>query len=72
MTRRGVDVDKHPLTTAEPYLPEFYLVVTPEECRGTVFGHYELYSRDDEAWQTLFMSGGATLRSGAPVTVVLQ
>ncbi len=67
-----IDVDKHPITVADPYFPEYRLDITPEDRNGTVSGSYAFYGWDGEAWITLAMTGGEAIRFGTPTTIELQ
>lgn len=67
-----VDVDKHPVTAAGPYQPEYLLAITPSERKGTVSGHYDFYHWDGAAWETAFYAGGAALILGEPTTIELE
>ncbi len=67
-----IDMEKHPITAAAPYFPEYRLDVTVEDRKGTVSGSYAFYGWDGEAWQTLAMTEGATINFDTTTTVELQ
>ncbi len=67
-----VDVDKHPITVADPYKPEYRLVVSLQGRKGTVSGSYAFYRWDGAEWGSLVMTGGGALRFGAPATLEIE
>lgn len=67
-----IDVDKHPITVADPNKPEYLLAITPDDRKGTVSGHFDFYQWDGEAWQPAFFTGGAAFILGEPTTIELQ
>ncbi len=66
------DVDKHPITVADPYKPEYLLAITPDDRKGTVSGHFDFYYWEGEAWELAFYTGGAALVLGEPTTIELE
>jgi arabinogalactan endo-1,4-beta-galactosidase len=68
----NVDVDKHPITVADPYKPEYLLAISPDERKGTVSGHFDFYYGNGAAWETAFFGGGAALSLGKPTTLELE
>ncbi len=67
-----IDVDKHPITVAAPYQPEFRLDISADDPKGTVSGRFAFYTWDGAEWQTLAMTGGAAISSGEPTIIELQ
>jgi len=67
-----MDIDKHPITTADPYQPEYVLVITADERKGTVSGSFTFYTWDSVEWQTYAMTGGAAIKNGTPTVIELQ
>lgn len=72
-----IDVDKRPITVAEPYFPEFRLDILALDRKGTVSGSYAFYAWDDAApgdaeWQTLALVGGAAIQNGTPSVIEVQ
>jgi len=67
-----IDVDKRPITVADPYKPEFRLDISAHERKGTVSGSFAFYGWDGSAWQTLAYTGGSLIRSGSPSVIELQ
>ena len=67
-----VDVDKHPVTVADPNKPEYLLAISPDERKGTVSGHFEFYHWNGESWEPVFFGGGAALILGEPTVLELQ
>lgn len=67
-----VDVNKHPITVADPYRAEYVLEITAEERKGTVSGSFVFYGWDGTEWQTLAMTGGAAIVGGSPTVFELQ
>jgi len=67
-----IDVDKRPITVADPYKPEFRLDILAIDRKGTVSGSYAFYSWDGSQWQTLSLTGGAAINNGVPSLIELQ
>jgi arabinogalactan endo-1,4-beta-galactosidase len=67
-----IDVDKRPITVADPYKPEFRLDIQVIDRKGTVSGSFEFFAWDGTEWQTLTMTGGVALRAGSPSMIEIQ
>jgi arabinogalactan endo-1,4-beta-galactosidase len=67
-----IDVDKRPITVADPYQPEFRLDIRAIDRKGTVDGSYEFYAWDRAEWQALALAGGAAIQNGLPSVIELQ
>jgi arabinogalactan endo-1,4-beta-galactosidase len=67
-----VDVDKHPISVADPYKAEYLLVVSPEERKGTVSGSTAFYHWDGTEWASVTMTGGAAFRFGTLTTLEME
>ena len=67
-----IDVDKRPITVADPYKPEFRLDIQAMDRNGTVSGSFEFFAWDGTAWQTLTLTGGATIQAGSPSVIEIQ
>lgn len=67
-----IDVDKRPITVAEPYLPEFRLDIRAIDRKGTVSGSYAFYAWDGVEWQAGAFASGAAIRDGSPSVIELQ
>jgi arabinogalactan endo-1,4-beta-galactosidase len=67
-----IDVDKRPITMADPYQPEFRLDIRAIDRKGTVSGSYEFYAWDGAEWQALALAGGAAIQNGHPSVIELQ
>jgi arabinogalactan endo-1,4-beta-galactosidase len=73
----GIDVDKRPITVADPYKPEFRLDILAIDRKGTISGSYAFYAWDGTAvegaeWQTLALTGGAAIQNGTPSVIEVQ
>jgi arabinogalactan endo-1,4-beta-galactosidase len=68
----GIDVDKRPITVADPYQPEFRLDIRIEDRKGTAGGSYEFYAWNDAEWESLAMPGGAAIQNGSPSVIEIQ
>ncbi|MCB2210027.1 arabinogalactan endo-1,4-beta-galactosidase [bacterium] len=64
-----IDVDKHPISVIDPNKPEYLLVVSPDERKGTVSGSFEFYHWNGGEWKPAAMTGGAALRFGTPTSI---
>jgi len=67
-----VDVDRRPITAAEPFLPEYRLDISMDDRKSTVSGTYELYSWNDTTWETVMMTVAAAIKPGSPSVIELQ
>ncbi len=67
-----IDVDKRPITVADPYQPEFRLDIHTLDRKGTVSGSYAFYAWDGIEWQALTPTGGAAINNGSPSVIELQ
>jgi arabinogalactan endo-1,4-beta-galactosidase len=67
-----VDVDKNPITVAEPYQPEYRLDISTDDRKGTVSSTFAFHIWDGEAWISSAMTGGMSINSGALTTIELQ
>jgi len=67
-----VDVDKRPISVADPYQPEYRLDIHMLDRKGTISGSYEFYAWDGTEWQTLAYTGGAGISNGTPSLIELQ
>jgi arabinogalactan endo-1,4-beta-galactosidase len=66
------DVDKRPLTAANPYQPEFRLDISMQDRKGTISGSYDFYAWDGAEWQTHAFVGGAAVSNGTSSWIELQ
>jgi arabinogalactan endo-1,4-beta-galactosidase len=67
-----VEVDKRPISVADPYQPEYRLDIQMMDRKGTVSGHYEFYAWDGSEWHSRPMTGGAAISRGSPAIIELQ
>ena len=67
-----IDVDKRPISVADPYQPEFRLDINLLDRKGTVSGSYAFYAWDGAEWQALSFMGGAAISNGTPSLIELQ
>jgi len=67
-----IDVDKHPITVADPYQPEFRLDINFQDRKSTVSGSYTFYAWDSAEWLPLSFTGGAAIANGTPSLIELQ
>jgi hypothetical protein len=67
-----IDVDKRPLTVADPYQPEFRLDIRMVDLKGTASTNYEFYVWDGVEWQEIALPGGAAIQNGSPSTIEIQ
>jgi hypothetical protein len=67
-----IDVDKRPITVADPHKPEYRLDIRAIDRKGTVSGSFEFSAWDGTEWQTLTMTGGAAIRADSPSVIEIQ
>jgi arabinogalactan endo-1,4-beta-galactosidase len=67
-----IDVDKRPITVADPYKPEFRLDIQALDRKGTVSGTFVLNVWDGQAWKTSPITFGIALKNGTPSIVEIQ
>jgi hypothetical protein len=67
-----IDVDKRPISVAEPYQAEFRLDVAAVDRKGTVSGSYALYAWGGVEWQTQTLTGSLAIQSGSSSVIELQ
>ncbi len=70
----GIDVDKRPITVADPYQPEFRLDIRMVDIKGTASGSYEFHVWDSGSaeWRTVSIPAGAAIHNGTPSVIELQ
>jgi hypothetical protein len=67
-----IDVDKRPITVADPYQPEVRFDIRIVDRKGTVGGSYEFFAWDGAEWQNSALPGGAAIQNGSPSIIEIQ
>ncbi len=67
-----VDVDKRPITAADPYQPEFRLDLRIMDRKGTAGGSFAFYAWNGAEWESLAFPGGAAIQPGTPSVIEIQ
>lgn len=67
-----IDVDKRPITVADPYQPEFRLDIRLVDRKGTAGGGYEFYAWNGTDWENPAMLGGAAIQNGSPSIIEIE
>lgn len=67
-----IDVDKRPITVANPYQPEYRLDIRIVNHRGTPGGSYEFYAWDGTEWQATALLGSAAIQNGSQSIFEIQ
>lgn len=67
-----IDVDKRPITVADPFQPEFRLDIQALDRKGTISGTFVLNVWNGEAWETSPVTFGIALNNGTPSIMEIQ
>jgi hypothetical protein len=68
----SIDVDKRPITVADPYQPEFRLDIRLVDRKGTPGGSYEFYVWEGAEWQNPVLLGATAIHNGSPSIIEIQ
>lgn len=67
-----IDVDKRPITVADPYQPEYRLDIRIVDHKGTAGGSYEFYAWDGTEWQASALLGSEAIQNGSQSIFEIQ